>query len=80
MTLENTLDSYVSGKRSMTEFCAYQELYNSLSDADKKALDTAWAKNYPVNVIVKALRTEGHKTSSDSVRNHKVGQCRCPKK
>jgi hypothetical protein len=80
MTLENTLNTYARSSRKISDYCAYQELYSSLPEADKKALDSAWAKNYPVNLIVKALRTEGHKTSSDSVRAHKSGQCRCPKK
>ena len=78
MTLADTLETYKTRKTS--EFCAYQTLYNNLAPEDKKALDAAWAKNYPVNLIVKALRSEGHKTSSEAVRAHKHGQCRCPKK
>jgi len=80
MTLQNTLEMYGKKARIVGEFCAYQELFNSLSDEDKKSLETAWAKNYPVSLIVKALRAENHKTSSDSIRAHKNGQCRCPKK
>ena len=80
MTLSDTLNTYAkNNKRDTSEFCAYQELINSLSAEDQKALAEAWAKNYPTNLIVKALRAEGHKTSSDSVRAHKNGQCRCPK-
>ena len=66
--------------RKYSEFCAYQELYNSLDDKDQKTLDVAWAKNYPVNLVIKALRADGHKTSSDAVRAHRNGTCRCPKK
>jgi len=70
----------LASTRKYTEFCPYQELYNSLDDKDQKTLDNAWAKNYPVNLIVKALRADGHKTSSDAVRAHTNGTCRCPKK
>lgn len=59
--------------------CAYMTLYNSLSKEDRKAIDEAWEKNIPMNLIVRALRQEGHKTSNDSIRAHKKGDCRCPK-
>ena len=81
MTLSDTLETYAKTRLRMpSEFCAYQELYNSLPLEDQKAIDKAISKNYPVNLIVKALRSEGHKTSSDSFRAHRSGQCRCPKK
>lgn len=66
--------------RRISEFCAYQQLYNSLSKEDQKALDEAWAKNYPTNLIVQALRSDGHKCSSDTIRLHRNGTCRCPSK
>jgi hypothetical protein len=69
-------------KRSVrrgSEYCAYQEMYNKLSKEDQKALDEAWAKNYPANLVVQALRADGHKCSSDSIRLHRNGTCRCPK-
>jgi hypothetical protein len=59
--------------------CAYQSLYDKLNKEDQKALDDAWEKNYPVNLVVSALRSDGHKTSSDAVRAHMSGTCRCPK-
>ena len=60
--------------------CAYKSLYDRLPKEDQKALDEAWARNVPASLIVRALRQEGHKTSSDSVRAHRNGQCKCPAK
>jgi hypothetical protein len=54
-------------------------MYDSLGKEDQKTLDEAWEKNYPVNLIVQALRSEGHKCSSDTIRIHRNGTCRCPK-
>jgi hypothetical protein len=65
--------------RRGSPFCAYREMYDGLSKEDKKALDDAWAKNYPTNLIVQALRADGHKCSSDTIRLHRNGTCRCPK-
>jgi hypothetical protein len=81
MALDNAFTEILS-KRSnnrMSAICAYQILYNSLSKDDQKTLDDAWAKNYPVNLIVQALRSDGHKCSADTIRTHKNGTCRCPK-
>jgi hypothetical protein len=81
MSLEQKLTELAqTSTRKYTVFCAYQTLYMSLPDKDKKALDSAWEKNLPMNLIVRALRAEGHKTSSDTVRAHNSGTCRCPKK
>jgi hypothetical protein len=79
MTLGKTLEELSKGSKRTSIYCPYQTLYNSLSLEDKKALDTAWKINMPINIIVRALRQEGHKTSSDSVRAHANGQCKCPK-
>ena len=80
MTLSETLETYAKARvRMASEFCAFQELYNRMSPEDQKALDKAMEKNYPTNLIIKALRAEGHKTSSDALRAHTKGQCRCPK-
>ena len=81
MALEKALEELIASRkdnRSMV-YCAYQALYNSLSDADKATLDKAWANNYPVNLIVQALRKDGHKCSSDTIRIHRNGTCKCPK-
>ena len=80
MSLGDKLDELNKlGTRKFSKFCSYQEMLNSLDDKDVKALDDAWAKNYPAHLIIKALRAEGHKTSNDSIRAHRSGTCRCPK-
>jgi hypothetical protein len=61
-------------------YCAYQEMYNSLSPADKKALDEAWEKGFSANVVLMALRAEGIKSSNEAIRRHRMGVCPCPKK
>jgi cell division inhibitor SulA len=60
--------------------CSYQYLYDSLPQEEQKALDEAIKKGYSQSVIIRALRAEGHKCSSDTMRVHFRGQCRCPKK
>jgi hypothetical protein len=81
MALDKAFTEILSKRTSyrMSDICSYQVLYNSLSDEDKKTLDAAWNKQYPVNLIVQALRADGHKCSSDTIRIHKNGTCRCPK-
>jgi hypothetical protein len=59
--------------------CAYQTMYDALSPTDRKALDEAWAKGYSSNVILMALRSEGIKSSNESIRRHRIGACKCPK-
>jgi hypothetical protein len=80
MALAKTLEQFSMNVKRISQYCAYQFLYNSLSKEDQKALDDAWAKDMPVSIVVKALRQEGHKTSMDSVRAHRKGECKCPKK
>ena len=81
MALEKAIEELLASRKDNRSlvYCAYQSLYNSLSDADKATLDDAWAKNFPVNLIVQALRKEGHKCSSDTIRTHRNGTCKCPK-
>ena len=82
MGLENAFNEIISKRvagRLLSNQCAYKALYDSLSQADQKTLDEAWEKNYPVNLIVQALRSEGHKCSSDTIRVHRNGTCRCTK-
>lgn len=81
MALEEALNEILSSRKTnrMSVNCAYKSLYDSLPQADQKAMDKAWAANYPVNLVVQALRKDGHKTSSDAVRAHMNGTCRCPK-
>lgn len=83
MALEKAFSEILSkraiGRSPIGGVCAYQALYDSLPKEDQKALDDAWAKNYPVNLIVQALRSEGRKCSADTIRTHRTGTCRCPK-
>ena len=59
--------------------CSYQGLYDSLPKEEQKALDEAIKKGYSQSVIIRALRAEGHKCSSDTMRAHFKGLCKCPK-
>jgi hypothetical protein len=79
MTLADKLEMLKATKIRAARGCAYQTLYNSLNEADKKALDDAWSKGYSANIIVAALRSDGHKSSNESIRAHRSGTCRCPK-
>lgn len=81
MNLEDALNEIIASRKDNKSliYCAYQTLYNSLSDADKATLDKAWANNYPMNLVVQALRKEGYKCSSDTIRIHRNGTCKCPK-
>ena len=80
MALEETLKEFAErSRRKYTVHCAYQTLYLSLNKEDQKALDKAMKDGIPQSLIVSALRKEGHKASSDTMRTHVKGQCRCPK-
>lgn len=81
MALENAFTEILSKRTThrMSTTCSYQQMYETLSKEDQKTLDEAWAKNYPVNLIVQALRSDGHKCSADTIRTHRNGTCRCPK-
>lgn len=79
MALADQIEILVKKRTKSPTHCAYAVFYSTLSKEDQKALDNAWQNNYPVSVVVRAIRSEGHKTSSDSVRAHRNGTCRCPK-
>lgn len=81
MGLEKAFEDLIASRKSnrTSMFCSYQTLYNTLSKADQATLDKAWASNYPVNLIVQALRKDGHKCSADTIRAHRTGACKCPK-
>lgn len=66
-------------RNDMSPYCSYELLYQSLSKEDQKTLDKAWENNYPTNLIVQALRKDGHKCSADTIRLHRNGTCKCPK-
>lgn len=78
MALADKLASMENSKKK-ADYCAYREMYEALSPTDRKALDEAWAKGYSTNVILMALRSEGIKSSNESIRRHKMGACKCPK-
>jgi cell division inhibitor SulA len=59
--------------------CAYQALYDYLPKEEQKALDEAIKKGMAQSVIIRALRAEGYKCSSDTMRAHFKAQCKCPK-
>lgn len=80
MTLDETIRTLTGNSLRPADRCAFQALYDRLPEADQKAVDSALKRAVPVSIIVKALRQEGHQTSSDSVRGHLKGQCRCIKK
>jgi ribosomal protein S5 len=50
-----------------------------VQEAIQKAIDDAWAKGYSINIILSALRADGHKSSNESLRAHKNGTCKCQK-
>lgn len=79
MALSDKFEALLATHKISSPFCAYGQLYNGLNDKDKKALDEAWAKGYSANLIVNALRADGHKTSAEAIRKHRTGHCQCPK-
>jgi hypothetical protein len=80
MSLSDRIEE-ISKKSSKvpSPYCVYQSLYNRLPAADQKAIDEAVAKDFPMSLLVQAIRAEGYKTSSDAVRLHFKGQCKCQK-
>jgi hypothetical protein len=79
MSLVKSLEEIKKTSRRSNKVCAYQVMYDNLNPQDKKALDEAWATDMPLSLVVRALRQEGIKTSSDSVRAHRKRICKCPK-
>jgi hypothetical protein len=59
--------------------CVYVLFLESMKKEDRKALEDAWEKGISQRVILRALRTEGYKTSNEAISNHRTGNCRCPK-
>lgn len=80
MALADKISEQVSARKKIRiGYCAYQTLYDSLSKEDQKAIDDAWEKGYSINIILSALRADGHKSSNESLRAHKNGTCKCQK-
>lgn len=59
--------------------CAYILMIEEMKPEDRKALETAWESGYSQRIILRALRSEGYKTSNESISNHKTGNCKCQK-
>ena len=80
MSLADRLTESASKRQKPDNYCAYQTMYEGLTADNRKALDEAWAKGYSANIVLMALRAEGIKSSHESIRAHKNGMCKCPKK
>lgn len=80
MALADKLQELQKAQKRQLNICAYQAMYDSLTVENRKALDEAWAKGLSVNLILAALRSEGIKSSNESIRRHFKGLCACPKK
>jgi len=57
--------------------CPVKGLLSRLDDKNRKALQEALDKNIPNHIICKALRSEGLKMSEESLRLHKIRDCKC---
>jgi hypothetical protein len=79
MGLADRLASIKSERKGGSIYCAYIEMYKALEPKDQKALDEAWEKGYSVNIVLTALRSEGIKSSNESIRAHRTGMCKCLK-
>jgi len=76
MGIADKLNQLSVNKRNILE-CAYKTLYDSLPKEDQIALDEAWAKKYSLNTILTAIRSEGYKSSNETLRAHKNKVCKC---
>jgi hypothetical protein len=79
MGLEQTLKELAAQRKDYSKYCAYQMLVDKLAEKDRAALEAAWERGMSANVIVKALRAEGYKTTAETIRSHRNGLCKCPK-
>lgn len=64
---------------SVNTKCAYIMMLESMKEEDRIALDKAWEKGISQRIILRALRSEGYKTSNEAILNHRSGNCKCPK-
>jgi hypothetical protein len=70
----NEINDIVHSKK-----CTYILFLESMKEEDRVALEAAWDKGISQRVILRALRTEGYKTSNEAIFNHRTGNCKCPK-
>jgi hypothetical protein len=79
MSLADKIEALLVEKNKPNNYCAYKAMYDALPLKDQTALDEAWQKGYSVNVVLTALRSEGIKSSNESIRAHRRGMCKCLK-
>lgn len=79
MSLEKKLEELASKQKAFSKYCAYKMVLDSMPEKDIKSLEAAWERGLSANIIVKALRAEGYKTTPESIRHHRKGMCKCPK-
>lgn len=66
-------------KEETVKICAFQRMVEAMPEADRVALDKARENGIAQEVIYRALKAEGYKTSKDTIVAHKLGRCCCPK-
>jgi hypothetical protein len=66
-------------KKVTVKICAFQRMVEAMPKADRVALDKARENGIAQEVIYRALKAEGYKTSKDAITAHKLGECCCPK-
>lgn len=59
--------------------CVFQQMINAMPKPDRDALEKAMKDELPWRLIMRALRAEGYKTSTEAMSTHRKGECRCPK-
>ena len=59
--------------------CVYQAMIDAMPKEEQEALQAAWDKGYSQRLILRALRSEGYKTSNEAILGHRSGSCKCPK-
>jgi len=60
--------------------CVYQVMVDAMPKDEQEALQAAWDKGYSQRIILRALRSEGYKTSNEAIQGHRSGSCKCQKK
>jgi hypothetical protein len=77
MALKDAIDKQMLKKNDTR--CSVQILIDSLSEADRKVLLEAFDSGMPSHPLVYALRSEGYKSSDNSMNAHRAGKCKCQK-
>jgi hypothetical protein len=74
MSLVEKIDDYFAKK---SDVCAFALLLGSMPERDRNAIENAINKGIPGAVIIKFIKADGYKTSSDSYRAHAKKTCKC---